>query len=221
MALRVGHPSVMNDDDIGVDLPRERNLRETIANGANRFDIFRSQAELAILESRIYSELYSVRARNRSHLERLGSVGRLDMALLEWKDKIPVEIRPEEPIRCAEEQRIPVVILHLAYFNCLTTIHRVSNSGSWTDQHARKDSPSADEGHLNSRIFASHSICLSAARASINLLRIMNFAAEVPSDHVIWSVFTQQLHLISSESKLRSFEAAPILSLPRWRKMIR
>ncbi|CAM6085742.1 unnamed protein product [Calypogeia fissa] len=176
----------MIDDDIGVDLPMQRDMQETTPNGTKRFDIFRSHAELAMLESRIYTELYSVKARNRSHLERLRSVGRLDMALLEWKEKLPVEIRPEEPIQCAKEQEVPVAMLHFAYFNCLITIHRISNSGSWTGRHAKKDLLSLDDGHLNPRIYASHSICLSTARASIRLLKIIDIKGGTVRDHVIW-----------------------------------
>ena len=205
IALRVGHPSVMVDDDIGVDLPRERSTHETTPNGTNLLAIFRSQAELAILESRIYAELYSVRARNRSHLERLGSVGKLDIALLEWKDKLPVEIRPEKPIQCAKEHEFPVIMLHFAYFNCLTTVHRISNSGSWTDQNARNESLGADEGHSNSRIYASHLICLSAARSSIDLLKMVDIVTGTPRDHLIWSVFTYTPHVITSELLLRPF----------------
>ncbi|KIM94323.1 hypothetical protein OIDMADRAFT_135861, partial [Oidiodendron maius Zn] len=184
-ALRLGHPSVMTDDDIGVDLPSERKMHETTPNGTKIFDIFRSHAELAVLESRIYTELYSEKARNRPHNERLISVGRLDIALLEWKKRLPVEIRPEEPIQCSREQVIPVIVLHFEYFNCLTTVHRISNSGSWTDQRARKNPLSANKRHLSPRIYASHSICLSAARATIRLLNMVDLESGTPRDHII------------------------------------
>jgi hypothetical protein len=188
ISLRVGHPSVMVDEDIGVALPQERDMRKTTPCGSKRFDIFRCQAELALIESRIYSELYSVRGRSRSDLERLKSVGQLDKELLEWREKLPIEVRPEEPIICTREQFVPVIMMHLGYLNCMLTIHRVSNNGSWTNNRARKDWFNPNDGHLNPRIYASHSICLSTARAMIQLLQNLDRMGDSPRDHVMWCV---------------------------------
>jgi len=67
----------MVDDDIGVDLPQESETLRVLTDGSKEYKIFRFHAQLAILESRIYTELYSIRASNRSELQRLKSVGQV------------------------------------------------------------------------------------------------------------------------------------------------
>jgi hypothetical protein len=67
----------MLDDDIGVDLPQEREIFNVLPDGSKKYTIFRCHAQLALLESRIYTELYSIRASNRSELQRLKSVGQV------------------------------------------------------------------------------------------------------------------------------------------------
>jgi hypothetical protein len=74
----------MFDDDIGVDLPQEE-IQHTAPDGSKKYGIFRFHAQLAVLEGRIYSSLYSIRARNRTELQRLQSVGELDKALQDVK----------------------------------------------------------------------------------------------------------------------------------------
>jgi hypothetical protein len=80
-SLRIGQPSVIFDDDIGVDLPQEKEILHVCPDGSKKYSIFRFHAQLGLLEGRIYSSLYSIRARNRPELERLKSVGELDKAL--------------------------------------------------------------------------------------------------------------------------------------------
>ncbi|RFU31904.1 hypothetical protein B7463_g4414, partial [Scytalidium lignicola] len=71
ISLRIGHPSVITDNDIGVGLPPETDPDELDSNGLKKFNIFRYQAQLALVESRIYTELYSIRSRNRAISDRL------------------------------------------------------------------------------------------------------------------------------------------------------
>src|ERR1700679_4248524 len=61
ITLRCGRPPAMSDQDIAVALP------QTTSTG---FDHFRCIATLSLLESRVYSELYSAKAATRSGLER-------------------------------------------------------------------------------------------------------------------------------------------------------
>jgi hypothetical protein len=77
ISLRIGQPSVMVDDDIGVDLPQEKEILRVLTDGSKEYSIFRCHAQLALLESRIYTELYSIRASNRPELQRLISVGQV------------------------------------------------------------------------------------------------------------------------------------------------
>ena len=67
----------MVDDDIGVDLPQEKETLSVLTDGSKEYSIFRYHAQLASLESRIYTELYSIRASNRSEVQRLKSIGQV------------------------------------------------------------------------------------------------------------------------------------------------
>jgi hypothetical protein len=173
LALRLGHPSGINDNDIGVDLPKENRTPYFLPDGSQRYDIFYLQVRLAVLQSRIYSELYSAAARKRSALERLRSVSELDKELQDWKMNVPVEIRPDEFIRCSEDQFPPVFLLHFDFFNCMSTIHRVSvhHRGSWTNEDGVRTAQAPHNPQLNPRVYSSQSICLEAARSTIKLLR--------------------------------------------------
>ena len=117
--MRSGCPPAFHDDDIGVRLP---DAEDSAANHS----LFRAMAELALLESRVYSQLYSARGRIRSDSDRLISVARADKDLESWKGNLPVEIRPNQEIACEESLFMPVLMLHFSYFDCLETIHRAS-----------------------------------------------------------------------------------------------
>lgn len=193
VSLRLGHPSVMNDDDIGIDLPVDKGIEQR-PDGSVTYSIFRYQIQLGRLESRIHSELYSARAQSRSALDRMKAVGELDKAVLEWKDALPVDIQPEKPIRAHEDRLLPIVMMHFGYFNCLSTIHRVSiHNGSWTSSHIDPSGTLLNDHQLNPRIYASQSICLSAARQSIELLQFVDFKVRSPGNSVIWFVLPPSL----------------------------
>lgn len=102
---------------------------------------------------------------------------------------MPIEIRPEETIQCSWEQFIPVVMMHFTYMNCLTTVHRASmNHDSWINIRSKQDRSVLHDQHLNPRVYASHSICLSAARSTIELLRkVINYS---PRNNIVWLVLT-------------------------------
>jgi hypothetical protein len=192
LALRLGHPSVMNDNDIGVDLPKEHKKFSCNSDGSQRYDIFRCQVQLALLESRIYTELYSARAHKRSLLERLRSVGQIDKELQEWRMTIPIEIRPDEFIRCSQEQFPPVFLMQFEYYNCVSTIHRVSvhHRGPWTNDDLAQAASAPHNPKINPRVYSSQSICLSAARSTIKLLRYIDVVDRFRFDKFIWSVHT-------------------------------
>lgn len=191
-ALRIGHPSVISDDDIGVDLPERETIVSYYPDGSRKFDIFRWQVELALIEGRIHTELYSIRSRKRSELERLKAVGILDQELQDWRLSIPIDIRPNEKIKCGQEQIPPVFMMHFAYFNCLGTIHRASiHHRSWTNEGLGEAAQGALQDHgINPRVYASQSICLTAARSTIKMLQEFNISGTFRCSKFIWLVFS-------------------------------
>ena len=167
VSLRPGRPPAMSDQDIAVALP------QTTPNG---FDHFRCMATLSLLESRVYSELYSAKAGTRSGLERLKSIGRLDAELTRWRDALPLGYRPESEIVCLDHEFTPVIMMHFGYYNCLTAVHRASiHHGSWTSDPDSESTPGDHAGEkLNPRVYISSSLCLEAARNVIGILRDLN-----------------------------------------------
>lgn len=84
---------------------------------------------------------------------------------------------------------MPVVMMHFSYFDCVTTLHRVSiHHGPWMDSHAKQIGTMLHDEQLNPRVYDSQSICLNAARNSIRLLEHIDFSGDSPRDNFIWFV---------------------------------
>ncbi|KAF7958566.1 hypothetical protein EAE96_002106 [Botrytis aclada] len=168
IVIRQGRPSVIHDEDIGVDLPPASQYPKN-ANG--RFVTFRHNATLSLLHGRVYSRLYSAKSFTKSKMERLKMVGKLDDELQQWCETIPIEVRPGHPIKCDEHHIVSVVCMQWGYYQCLSTIHRASlycGPGSLDDDG--DNSQNDFDSKLNPRVFASAAICVNAARRTINLL---------------------------------------------------
>jgi hypothetical protein len=200
--IRIGRPSAINDEDIGVPLPPE-DLQgeggtgiEVLSTPGRKFYPFRAACAIALIESRVYSELYSARSWTKSPEERLNRVSRLDQELQEWKDSIPLEIRPEHAIQCEGEHRFATIMLHFVYYNCVTAIHRVSvHHGSWASKDGdagscatlpRSPPISSTSSPSNPRVYASYALCLSAARSTIHMATHFLGFDEDPRNCLIW-----------------------------------
>ncbi|RAO65433.1 uncharacterized protein BHQ10_001445 [Talaromyces amestolkiae] len=177
ICLRSGRPPVQDDDDMNVELPSEIPPDNVglipLVTGEGQFNIFRVMCRFAIIQSRVYKRLYSTKAAKQSDGEILNTIGELDKELEEWKDSIPLDYRPENEIKTTHTPLIlHVMILHFAYYNCLTTIHRMAvHHGYWTSRLSNYAIQGLNARPLNPRVFSSANICVSAARASINLIK--------------------------------------------------
>ncbi|KAL2259348.1 hypothetical protein VTK26DRAFT_6997 [Humicola hyalothermophila] len=177
LCLRAGRPPAQDDDDMNVELP-DADPADGIGNipladGKGKMNLFRVMCELAIVESRVYKKLYSTKASKQSDGELLNTIGELDKELEDWKDRIPIDFRPEHEIKASHTPLIlHIVMLHFNYYNCLTTIHRMSiHHGYWTSRLSNYAIQGLNARPLNPRIFSSAALCTSAARASISLLK--------------------------------------------------
>ncbi|KAM0137778.1 hypothetical protein ACHAP3_004008 [Botrytis cinerea] len=169
IVIRQGRPSLIHDEDIGVDLPPASQYPK---NAEGRFVTFRHNATLSLLHGRVYSRLYSAKSFTKSKTERLKMVGVLDDELQQWCETIPIEVRPGHPIKCDEHHIVSVVCMQWGYYQCLSTIHRASlycGPGSMDDDDGDKSQNDFD-WKLNPRVYASAAICVNAARRTINLL---------------------------------------------------
>ncbi|KAF7927621.1 uncharacterized protein EAE98_006003 [Botrytis deweyae] len=177
ICLRSGRPPAQDDDDMHVELPSadpEDNIGNIpLAGGKGKVNLFRLMCEFSTIESKVYKQLYSTKASKQSDGELLNTIGELDSQLEEWKDSIPVDFRPEHEIKASHTPLIlHVVVLHFAYYNCLTTIHRMSvHHGYWTSRLSNYAIQGLNARPLNPRVFSSAALCVSAARASIHLIK--------------------------------------------------
>ncbi|KAL2135080.1 hypothetical protein VTI74DRAFT_9896 [Chaetomium olivicolor] len=177
LCLRSGRPPAQDDDDMNVELPDDDPAdgigNIPLADGKGKMNLFRVMCELAIVESKVYRRLYSTKATKQSDGELLNTIGELDKELEDWKDRIPIDFRPEHEINAHHTPLIlHIVMLHFNYYNCLTTIHRMSiHHGYWTSRLSNYAIQGLNARPLNPRIFSSAALCTSAARASISLLK--------------------------------------------------
>ncbi|CAN8095387.1 unnamed protein product [Discula destructiva] len=177
LCLRSGRPFAQDDDDMNVELPDaepEDNIGNIpLADGKGKMNLFRVMCELAVIESKVYKTLYATKATKQTDGELLQAIGELDQELEDWKDRMPIEYRPENEIQASHTPLIlHVVMLHFTYYNCLTTIHRMSiHRGYWTSRLSNFAIQGLNAKPLNPRVFNSAALCTSAARASISLLK--------------------------------------------------
>ena len=177
ICLRSGRPPAQDDDDMNVELPSEDppdNIGNIpLADGKGKTNLFRLMCTFAIISSKVYKKLYSVSAAKQSDGELLNTIGELDKELEDWKDSIPLDFRPEHEIKASHTPLIlHIVVLHFAYYNCLTTIHRMSvHHGYWTSRLSNYAIQGLNARPLNPRVFSSAALCVSAARASIHLIK--------------------------------------------------
>jgi hypothetical protein len=181
ICLRSGRPPAQDDDDMNVELPSEEPpdnvgsiaLINPPADGKKTMNLFRQLCTFAQIQSRVYRSLYSVKAARQSDGELLNTIGDLDQVLEEWKESIPLDFRPEHEIKGSNTPLIMhVVVLHFAYYNCLTTIHRMSvHHGYWSSRLSDYAIQGLNARPLNPRVFMSAALCVNAARTSIGLIR--------------------------------------------------
>ncbi|KAM0278652.1 hypothetical protein ACHAQH_005039 [Verticillium albo-atrum] len=177
LCLRAGRPPAQDDGDMTVELP-DADPSDNIGNipladGKGKMNLFRVMCEFAIIEGKVYNRLYATQAAKQSPGELLNTIGELDKELEEWKDSIPIDFRPEHEIKASHTPLIlHVIMLHLTYYNCLTTIHRMSvHHGYWTSRLSNYAIQGLNTKPLNPRVFASAALCTAAARASVSLLK--------------------------------------------------
>lgn len=177
ICLRSGRPPAQDDDDMNVELPTE-NPNDNIGNipladGKGNTNLFRLMCTFAIIESKVYRQLYSSKASKQSDGTLLNTIGELDKELEDWKEGIPLDFRPEHEIKASHTPLVlHIVVLHFAYYNCLTTIHRMSvHHGYWTSRLSNYAIQGLNARPLNPRVFSSAALCVQAARASIHLLK--------------------------------------------------
>ncbi len=182
-----------------------------LADGKGKANLFRLMCTFAIIESKVYKQLYSTKASKQSDGALLNTIGELDKELEDWKDSIPLDFRPENEIKASHTPLIlHIVVLHFAYYNCLTTIHRMSvHHGYWSNRLSNYAIQGLNARPLNPRVFMSAALCVTAARASIHLIKY------IPQGDYscVWSVYTKRTCQIVLLTHYRLILYFPVSSL--------
>lgn len=177
VCLRSGRPPAQEFSDWNVELPSEDPEdgmgNVLLADGKTNFNIFRKMCEFAVISGDVFQNLYSVNASKQTDGELLNAVNTLDLQLEAWKESIPIELRPEHEIQSANPAVIVnTAVLHFAYYNCVSTIHRRSiMQGIWSSRLAEYAVEGRNATALNHRVFQSAALSLAAARLSVSLLK--------------------------------------------------
>lgn len=190
ISLRSGRPPAQDDDDMNIDLPSE-DPTDNVGNvphsdGKGKTNMFRLMCTFSIIQSKVYKRLYSARAAKKTDGELLNTIGELDRELEDWRESIPPEFRADHDITVSHGPLIlHIVMLHFAYYNCLTTIHRMSvHNGYWSSRLSDYAIQGLNARPLNPRVFSSAAICMAAARSSVQLVKYIP-----QSDHAcVWMV---------------------------------
>jgi hypothetical protein len=175
-SLRFEQPPIINDIDMDVDLPdtmsdSELSLTSTVL--ASNVNYFHLRIDLALIQSKAYVELYSVPALKLSETQKLPAVQRLDRLLQDWKNNLPIELHPDNlTTTVIPFPIIYIVSLHLLYFNCLTTVHRVSFQDHMWAKAIIRDNPEIIKPEHH-QICHSALRCIEAARASMRLMKLV------------------------------------------------
>jgi hypothetical protein len=181
LAIRLGRPPFLNDDDIDIQLPERGELFHGGQNGEETLDGFYYHILLSRIESKIYSELYSVRSQKLSVGDRLKVISQLDRHLQDWRDDLPLELRPGEPIKFQDSRTKPFIMLHFVYYNCMTIIHRApAHCALWTMQPPSSDNMNRLRAEAHHRISASQMHCIDAARNTALLLSQFGLHDKLP-----------------------------------------
>ncbi|OQU95835.1 Fungal specific transcription factor domain-containing protein [Cladophialophora immunda] len=135
ISLRDGRQSCIDDDDISCALP-ERQASEN----PNKFEIFMQMIKSAQIQSLIYKKLFSAAGRRQNTIQERAAVEQLDQALSEWRDSLPLHLRPGAPIKKsslpAGVHIDPVVYMHYTYYG---TVIAMYNKFPWTARGSSLD----------------------------------------------------------------------------------
>ncbi|KAK5048715.1 hypothetical protein LTR84_005807 [Exophiala bonariae] len=119
--------------------------------------ILTHRVALAQIQQKINNVFYAVATAR----QRLSSLEEADSDLVQWKEELPLEIRPEEHAMLDGDANIDIYMIHLDYFNLLRTIHW-SLINHWLRSERSED--------VARRLRASESICLGACLTSVRTL---------------------------------------------------
>lgn len=187
LSLRTSEPYLLQDHDIGIEidhissgpgkgcvlvLPEE--LRDStldvheikrLLDEAVKVNIPKTRARLAVIQGKIYDQVYSVRASRMSPSERQQALERLDSLLEDWYSSLPPSFK-----KSVQGFSISV---HITYYQCLfstrrATIHNTDWIKQLDDHASRKTQLNATQRAL--LLPSNWSTLVEAARSCLTML---------------------------------------------------
>ncbi|TQN67867.1 Fusaridione A cluster transcription factor fsdR, partial [Colletotrichum shisoi] len=144
---------------------------------ARPLDFFPSMARLSVIQMRIHRQFsphnLQLRSGGDHHVVVMACDGELD----EWRSSLPEDLQPDyTALLATRELETPVALLHLVYFNALIKTHiglaQVKNASRlhplspfYTSWLSSESLPLIEQSYAK---------CVSAARATIDLFRVMS-----------------------------------------------
>jgi len=177
ISMLVGRPSPIQDYDCDVDLPLDVDDDQITpqgiipSTGRRPFNFFLNDIKLSKIMSKVYCRLYSAHALTNHTWDSLAvSIGELDSELIQWRDSIPLEYRPEQEIAWADNPTYRRVMLtHMSYYNCIYNIHRpIFTLALRSGSSFAPDKPVREL--RNARVYGSAAVCVGAARSGLRLV---------------------------------------------------
>lgn len=136
LCLRTGRPPTLPDDECDLDLPDMSSHGDNGPEDLGLIPFFPCHLPLSVLQSRIYRELYSVKAQRKSETELLMSIRELDVDLDLWMNS---NSAAREKIRSTEAGSMRHLnarfdALQMQHHYCVIAVHQaVSRCRLWID----------------------------------------------------------------------------------------
>ncbi|KAL5331330.1 hypothetical protein ACEPPN_000860 [Leptodophora sp. 'Broadleaf-Isolate-01'] len=179
ISINSGLPFTIENGSFEVAFPREilpgfENL--PLSNETEDTTVFRLRIQLAIIESKLQKYLSS-----RSSLRFAGQIS-LDQILQvhheldTWKRNVSVEIQPTyDTDAVAGTGNLSVLMLHLAFYHCVGTVHRAILHQISLMRHNLSPLEAPTSLLLQSQLVSSTTICAQVARATLRLVQHMAY----------------------------------------------
>jgi hypothetical protein len=232
ISMLVGRPSPIQDYDCDVDLPLDVDDDQITpqgiipSTGRRPFNFFLNDIKLSQIVTKVYCRLYSARALANHTWDSLAdTIGELDSELIQWRDAIPLEYRPEQEIVWVDNPTYRRVMLtHMSYYNCMYTIHRpIFSLALRSGSSFTPDKPVREL--RNARVYGSAAVCVGAARTGLRLVldtseRLPGLIATRNWYSLVTSLLTQAPHILplhKHHCPLRQYKRQPRTTLRKKR----
>lgn len=106
-------------------------------NDGVRFNYFRTRVDLAVIQGKAHDILYSRRAQNLSHEQKLHNISRVEQMLVTWRAGIPAELLTAEGLsrRLSRMATQLMMKMHNRYLECRFRIRSIhSFNQDWLDR---------------------------------------------------------------------------------------